>query len=146
MPAMVLSPQALVHVELGDRRRTYLIETVNPHVMQLLGVTVCLPCSLTWAAQGNLGHRAVLGQTVTHKGRPLGAGGRCGWLGIGPAMPTCGLPEKNKGLAEAKPKFLLVGHVGIEPTTNGLRVEYRKFKRPWRGGGGRASAGCVAAS
>ena len=31
-------------------------------------------------------------------------------------------PGKNKGLAEAKPKFLLVGRVGIEPTTNGLRV------------------------
>jgi hypothetical protein len=28
---------------------------------------------------------------------------------------------KNMGLAEAKPKFLLVGRVGIEPTTNGLR-------------------------
>ena len=36
-------------------------------------------------------------------------------------MPTCGLPEKNKGLAEAKPKYFLVGRVGIEPTTNGLR-------------------------
>jgi len=35
-------------------------------------------------------------------------------------MPTCGLPEKNKGLAEAKPKFLLVGRVGIEPTSEGF--------------------------
>jgi hypothetical protein len=45
-------------------------------------------------------------------------------LGVPTApMPTCGLPENNKGLAEAKPKFLLVGRVGIEPTTNGLRVQ-----------------------
>ena len=45
------------------------------------------------------------------------------------AMPTCGLPEKNKGLAEAKPKFLLVGRVGIEPTTNGLRDGFAPTER-----------------
>ena len=44
-----------------------------------------------------------------------------------PTMPTCGLPEKNKGLAEAKPKFLLAGRVGIEPTTNELEVSKPYF-------------------
>ena len=55
-------------------------------------------------------------------------------------MPTCGLPEKNKGLAEAKPKFLLVGRVGIEPTTNGLHVQ--QYAHPvgmWSGSRTRAS-------
>jgi hypothetical protein len=39
-------------------------------------------------------------------------------------IPTCGLPRKHKAPAEPEAKCLknLVGRVGIEPTTNGLRV------------------------